>query len=137
MDKAIDERLIVETHFTARRIARLVAAEGAETVDQPIGLRTMVVRQDGQIAAQDERTLAVASAFVVDIFIVVSAAPFEGTTCLTVMVSVPPVSCHRSSLPPPKGSVGLGAASRGSLFVNSMRYTTSSASLVPLAIWNS
>ena len=31
---------------------------------------------------------------------------------VTVIVSVPPVSCQSSSLPPPSGSVGLGAASR-------------------------
>ena len=53
------------------------------------------------------------------------------------IVSVPPVSCQSSSLPPPKGSAGLGPASGLSLFVNSMRYTTSSLRLVPFATWNS
>jgi hypothetical protein len=42
-------------------------------------------------------------------------------TRVTVMVSVPPVSCHSSSLPPPRGSVGLGAASGVRVFLNSMR----------------
>ena len=40
---------------------------------------------------------------------------------VTVMVSVPPVSCHSNSLPPPSGSDGLGAASGTSVLVNSTR----------------
>jgi hypothetical protein len=40
---------------------------------------------------------------------------------VTFMVSVPPVSCQSSSLPPPSGSAGLGAASGFSVFVNSTR----------------
>ena len=42
-------------------------------------------------------------------------------TRVTVMVSVPPVSCHRSSFPPPRLSVGLGAPSGVSTFLNSTR----------------
>jgi len=40
---------------------------------------------------------------------------------VTFMVSVPPVSCQSSSLPPPRPSVVLGAASGVSVFVNSTR----------------
>ena len=46
---------------------------------------------------------------------------FERTMRVTFMVSVPPVNCHSNSLPPPSGSVGLGAASGTSLFLNSTR----------------
>src|SRR5439155_1178871 len=56
---------------------------------------------------------------------------------VTFIVSVPPVSCQSSSLPPPRGSVGLGAASGSSLFLNSTRYTTLSFRLAPWAMWNS
>ena len=54
VDEGIDERLIVQTDFTARRIARVVARERAELVDEPVGLRTVVVRQHGEISAEDD-----------------------------------------------------------------------------------
>src|SRR5207302_8814445 len=72
MDEGIHELLIVEPHFTARGIAGLVAAEGAETVDEPIGLRAVVVRENGEIAAKvDGAPAIVASAFFVRFIIVV------------------------------------------------------------------
>ena len=40
---------------------------------------------------------------------------------VTFIVSVPPVSCHSNSLPPPSVSDGLGGASGMSVFLNSMR----------------
>ena len=111
VDEGVDERLIVETHFAARGIAGLVTLEGTETEDQPVGLRAVVVREDREIVAKD----------------VGNRHPGRGhrlsapTMRVTVMVSVPPVSCQSSSLPPPRGSVGLGAASGLSLFLNSTR----------------
>ena len=63
VDVGVDERLIVETHFTARGIAGVVALEGAETVDQPIGLRAVVVRQDREIPAEDIDVVVIAVAF--------------------------------------------------------------------------
>ena len=53
VDEGVDERLIVETHFTARGIPGVVALEGTETVDEPIGLRAVVVREDREILAKD------------------------------------------------------------------------------------
>ena len=53
MNVRVDERLIVETHFAAGGVAGVVALERTETVDEPIGLRAVVVREDGQIPAQD------------------------------------------------------------------------------------
>ena len=47
--KRVDERLIVEADLAARGIARVVALERPETVDEPIGLRPVVVGQDRQI----------------------------------------------------------------------------------------
>ena len=61
VDEGVDERLIVETHFAARGIAGVVALEGAETVDEPIGLRAVVVRQDREIPAEDDDVIVVAS----------------------------------------------------------------------------
>ena len=55
VDEGVDERLIVETRFTARAIPGVVALEGPETVDEPIGLRAVVVREDRQILAKDDR----------------------------------------------------------------------------------
>ena len=54
VDVGVDERLIVEADFAAGGIAGVVALEGTETVDQPIGLRAVVVRQDRQILAEDD-----------------------------------------------------------------------------------
>ena len=56
---------------------------------------------------------------------------------VTFMVSVPKVSCHSSSLPPPGRSVALGAGAGVNLFVNSTRYTTLSSRPGPVPIWNS
>ena len=52
VDEGVDESLIVETHFTARGIPGIVTLEGAETVDEPIGLRAVVVREDREILAK-------------------------------------------------------------------------------------
>src|SRR6266571_3980526 len=53
VDEGVDERLIVETHFTARGIPGVVTLEATETVDEPIGLRAVVVRQDRETIAED------------------------------------------------------------------------------------
>ena len=53
VDEGVDERLIVETDFTARGIAGVVTLERPETVDEPIGLRAVVVREDREIPAKD------------------------------------------------------------------------------------
>ena len=52
VDVGVDESLIVETDFTAGGIAGVVALEGPEAVDEPVGLRAVVVRQDREIPAQ-------------------------------------------------------------------------------------
>ena len=52
--KRVDEGLVVETDLAAGGIAGVVALEGAEAVDQPIGLRAVVVRQDRQVLAEDD-----------------------------------------------------------------------------------
>ena len=102
VDVGVDERLIVETHFAAGGIAGVVALERTETVDEPIGLRAVVVRQHRQILAQDDALRRRHRGSIV-------SSPTRMR--VTFMVSVPPVSCQSSSLPPPSGSVGLGAAS--------------------------
>ena len=58
VDEGVDERLIVEPDFAARRIAGVVALEGTETVDEPIGLRAVVVREDREILAQHVGVIA-------------------------------------------------------------------------------
>ena len=65
LDERVDERLIVEAYFTARGIAGLVTLEGTETVDEPIGLRAVVVREDGEIVAEDDRVAVIRTAMVV------------------------------------------------------------------------
>ena len=71
---------------------------GAETVDEPIGLRAVVVREDREVPAEDDGV------------VVVRVAVGVGRSMrVTFMVSVPPVSCQSSSLPPPSGSAALGA----------------------------
>ena len=54
MDVLVDERLIEETYCTACWIPGVVTLEGTETVDQPIGLRAVVVRQNRKIVAKDD-----------------------------------------------------------------------------------
>ena len=128
VDEGVDERLVVETDFAAGGVAGVVTLEGSELVNEPVGLRAMVVR-----AAR--RGLLPRT---VDISPIVPRRRLPiGMMRVTVMVSVPPVSCQSNSLPPPRGSLGLGAASGLSVFLNSTRYTTSSLRLVPLAMWNS
>ena len=74
---AVDERLVVQTLFAARRIARLIALERTEPVDQPIGLRSVIVRQDRQVATEHGSVLIVLAVLVVVLvvvrFILVSA----------------------------------------------------------------
>src|SRR2546426_938347 len=53
VDEGVDEPLIVETHFTAGGIPGVVTLELAETVNKPIGLRAVVVRQDRETIAED------------------------------------------------------------------------------------
>jgi hypothetical protein len=91
----VDERLVVETDFAARCVSGIVALEGAEAVDEAVGLRAVVVRQDRQIETDD------------GVLPLLAAVPASATWRLTVIVSVPPVSCQSSSLPPPSGSVAL------------------------------
>ena len=62
VDEGVDERLIVETHLTARRIPGVVTLEGTETVDEPIGLRAVVVREDREVLAEDDGVSACRSA---------------------------------------------------------------------------
>ena len=113
VDEGVDERLIVETHFTARGIPGVVTLEGTETVDEPIGLRAVVVRENGEIPAKDDRPRRPIS------YLVWSRCAGRSVR-VTFMVSVPPVSCQSSSLPPPRGSRA-GWASGVSLFLNSTR----------------
>ena len=56
---AVHEILIVQTDFTARWISRIVSLERPEFVDQPVSLRTVIVRQHRHILSQDHVTLAV------------------------------------------------------------------------------
>src|SRR5439155_21080711 len=63
MDEAVDERLIVQSHFAARGIAGVVSLEGAETVDEAIGLRAVVVRQDREIPANDHGARIIVAVF--------------------------------------------------------------------------
>src|SRR5579864_957793 len=52
LNVAVDERLIVEPHFTARGSPGVVALEGSQLVDQPVSLRAVVIREDREILAQ-------------------------------------------------------------------------------------
>ena len=52
VDERVDERLVVEADFAARRVARVVAGERAEVVDEAVGLRAVVVRQHVEVAAE-------------------------------------------------------------------------------------
>ena len=61
VDEGVDERLIVETDFTAGGITGVVPLERAETVDEPIGLRAVVVRKDREIPAQDLGIIVIVS----------------------------------------------------------------------------
>ena len=101
--------------FAARRVARVVALERTEAVDQTVGLRAVVVGQHGQIVGRAPSCGAVGSSSTPDRVVL------ERRMRVTFIVSVPPVSCHSNSLPPPSGSVGLGAASGLSVFLNSTR----------------
>src|SRR5262249_41394358 len=53
LDVAVDERLVVEAVFAAHGAARVVTGEGSELVDQTIGLRTVVIRQNGEVLAEN------------------------------------------------------------------------------------
>ena len=55
-------------------------------------------------------------------------------TRVTVMVSNPPVSCQRTSFPPPIESLAVGAGAGVNTVLNSILYTASSFRLVPLPI---
>src|SRR5439155_21180690 len=55
LDERVDERLIVETRVAAGRTAGVVTLESTETVDEPVGLRTVAVREDGESLANDDR----------------------------------------------------------------------------------
>ena len=55
VNEGVDERLIVQTDFTARGIPGVVTLERTETVDEPVGLRTVVVREDGEIHRRGRR----------------------------------------------------------------------------------
>ena len=44
VDEGVDERLIIQTQFTAGGIAGIVTLKRPESVDESIGLRAMVVR---------------------------------------------------------------------------------------------
>src|SRR5207245_3262248 len=53
VDEGVDERLVVETYLPAGGIPGIVTLEGPETVDEPVGLRAVVVRQDRETIAED------------------------------------------------------------------------------------
>jgi hypothetical protein len=50
----IDEGLIVEAHFAARRVPRVVPLERPEPVDEAIGLRAVIVGKDRQLPPEDD-----------------------------------------------------------------------------------
>src|SRR5262249_16053242 len=54
LDEGVDERLIVETRVAAGGVPGVVALESAEMVDDPVGLRAMVVREDREILAKGD-----------------------------------------------------------------------------------
>ena len=54
VDELVGERLIVKTDCTARGITGVVTLEGTETVDKPIRLRAVVVRENRKVLAKDD-----------------------------------------------------------------------------------
>ena len=110
VDEGVDEGLIVETDFAAGGIAGVVALEGAETVDQPIGLRAVVVREHRQIRAEDDGAVHRRHCRRQS----TSAGDRHG---LGAAGELPEQSrCRR-----PRRPLGLGAAAGVSVFVNSTR----------------
>src|SRR5262249_17355462 len=76
LDERVDERLIVESLFTAGRIAAVIALEWTQAVDEAIGLRPMVVRQYLQIPAENQGVIIVVPpAFVPVLIVVVRGEP--------------------------------------------------------------
>ena len=54
VNEGVNKRLIVQTDFAARGISRVVTLERTEAVDEPVGLRAVVVREDEKILAEDD-----------------------------------------------------------------------------------
>ena len=96
VDVAIDEGLVIEADFAAGGVGGVVAVGRVRAYRSSgrFGGRGCSVGRGGPCRA---------------VTTVTSSSSSLGTSRLTVMVSVPPVSCQRSSLPPPSGSEGLGA----------------------------
>src|SRR6266446_9454957 len=65
--------------FTARGVTGVVTLEGTEMVDQPVGLRAVVVRQDREIRAEgDGILLYLALAIAVTVFVQYDARDVHG-----------------------------------------------------------
>ena len=60
MDEGVHERLIVETGLAASGIAAVVPLERTEAVNEPVGLRSVVVRQNGEIAPEGDGFVIIA-----------------------------------------------------------------------------
>src|SRR5262249_48352845 len=59
VDEAVNERLVIQANFTAGCVAGIVSLEGAESVDQAVCLRSMVVRQNRQILSKHDAIVVV------------------------------------------------------------------------------
>ena len=60
VDEGVHERLIVETGLAAGGIAAVVPLERTEAVNEPVSLRSVVVRQNGEIAPEGDGFVIVA-----------------------------------------------------------------------------
>ena len=106
----VHESLIVETHLAAAGVAGIIALEVAPA-RIPAGRFVGHDCSEEQADLRPGRPLRCQRLSLSPKSFPNTSVPSEGTMRVTVIVSVPPVSCQSNSLPPPSGSPGVGAAS--------------------------